>query len=364
VKPDAAQRTWGALKLYRQHYAPVIVSAGGDPQARIQENLLLEAGVPREVIIVETSPTTHSSAMGLSQIMVQRGWRSVVVVTSQMDVPRRRGVFRKLGVQASFFRSPNFTPPNTSISSAIPPSTSPTTQPTNTWACWFINGRVTSDMAGDLSIPQPILDYLHRNSIREPEVLRRLREETARHPRANMQIPQEHGQFMAWLVELLGATKTIEIGVFTGYSSLWVALALPPEGRIVACDVNEEFMYVARRYWKEAGVDHKIDLRLQPALKTLRELLAKGEHGKFDFAFIDADKPNYENYYECCLDLLRPGGVVMADNVLWSGRVADASNQEPDTIALRAFNMKLFKDERVSLSMLPLGDGVTLARKR
>ena len=219
-------------------------------------------------------------------------------------------------------------------------------------------------MAGDLSIPQPILEYLHSNSIREPEVLRRLREETARHPRANMQIPPEHGQFMALLVELLGARKTIEIGVFTGYSSLWVALALPPEGRIVACDISEEFTSVARRYWKEAGIDHKIDLRLQPAVKTLRELLGGRQQGQFDFAFIDADKPNYERYYEHCLELLRPGGVVMADNVLWSGRVADAQNQEPDTIALRAFNQKLLADERISLSMLPLGDGVTLARKR
>lgn len=219
-------------------------------------------------------------------------------------------------------------------------------------------------MAGDLSIPQPILDYLHRNSIREPEVLRRLREETARHPRANMQIPPEHGQFMALLVELLGARNTIEIGVFTGYSSLWVALALPPEGRIVACDVSDEYTSVARRYWKEAGVDHKIDLRLQPAMKTLDELLAAGGQGQFHFAFIDADKPNYERYYETCLELLRPGGVVMADNVLWSGRVADAANQEPDTIALRAFNKKLLADQRVLLSMLPLGDGVTLALKR
>ncbi|HLH42975.1 MAG TPA: class I SAM-dependent methyltransferase [Bryobacteraceae bacterium] len=219
-------------------------------------------------------------------------------------------------------------------------------------------------MAGELSIPLPILDYLRNNSIREPELLRRLREETASHPRANMQIPPEHGQFMALLVELLGAKRTIEIGVFTGYSSLWVALALPPEGRIVACDVSSEYTSVARRYWKESGVDRKIDLRLQPALQTLRELLDGGWQGQFDFAFIDADKPNYESYYEHCLELLRPGGVVMADNVLWSGRVADDANQEPDTIALRAFNKKLLADQRVSLSMLPLGDGVTLARKR
>src|SRR5215467_13157018 len=165
-------------------------------------------------------------------------------------------------------------------------------------------------MAGDLSIPQPILDYMRRNSIREPEVLRRLREETARHPRSNMQIPPEHGQFMALLVDLLGAKRTIEIGVFTGYSALWVALTLPPEGRIVACDVSEEYTSVARRYWKEAGVDHKIGLRLRPALETLDALLASGETGTFDFAFIDADKSNYDNYYERSLKLVREGGLI------------------------------------------------------
>ncbi|HEY7335520.1 MAG TPA: class I SAM-dependent methyltransferase [Bryobacteraceae bacterium] len=219
-------------------------------------------------------------------------------------------------------------------------------------------------MAGNLSTSPEILDYLFHNSIREPDVLRRLREATIGHPRANMQIPPEHGQFMAFLVRAIRAQRTIEIGVFTGYSSLWVALALPPEGRIVACDISEEFTSVARRYWKEAGVEHKIDLRLQPAMNTLRELIADGQRGRFDFAFIDADKPNYESYYESCLELLRPGGIVMADNVLWSGRVAENSNREPDTIALRAFNKKLLSDERVSISMLPVGDGVTLALKR
>ena len=219
-------------------------------------------------------------------------------------------------------------------------------------------------MAGDLSIPSNILDYLRSVSVREQPVLRRLREETAAHPRAGLQIPPEHAQFMAWLVQLMGARRTIEIGVFTGYSSLAVALALPPEGRIVACDINPEYTAVARRYWKEAGVDGMIDLRLKPALETLRELLAEGQLGAFDFAFIDADKPGYEEYYERCLELLRPGGVLMADNVLWSGRVAGSADQSADTVALRAFNRKLWGDARISLSMLPLGDGVTLARKR
>jgi caffeoyl-CoA O-methyltransferase len=219
-------------------------------------------------------------------------------------------------------------------------------------------------MAGDLSIPDTILDYLRATSLREHSVLLRLREETANHPRATMQISAEHGQFMAFLVELMRAERTIEIGVFTGYSALAVALALPAWGRVVACDVSEEYTSVARRYWKEAGVEDRIDLRLKPALETLRRMIETGERGRYDFAFIDADKPNYGNYYECCLELLRPGGVIMADNVLWSGRVADASDQTADTIALRDFNEKLLGDSRVSLSMLPLDDGITLALKR
>jgi predicted O-methyltransferase YrrM len=219
-------------------------------------------------------------------------------------------------------------------------------------------------MAGDLCIPDAILEYLRTSSLREHPVLRRLREETASHPRATMQISAEHGQFMAFLIELMRAERTIEIGVFTGYSALATALALPPHGRVVACDVSEEYTSIARRYWKDAGVEDRIELRLQPALETLREMLAAGEHGRYDFAFIDADKPNYENYYECCLELLRPGGVTMADNVLWSGRVADRSDRTADTIALRAFNEKLLSDSRVSISMLTVDDGFTLALKR
>jgi predicted O-methyltransferase YrrM len=219
-------------------------------------------------------------------------------------------------------------------------------------------------MAGDLLLPEEIYKYILAVSLREPPLLRRLREETVGHPDARFQIPPEHAQFMAFLVQLMGAQRTIEIGVFTGYSSLAVALALPVDGSMVACDISEEYTSVARRYWKEAGVDHMIDLRLKPAMETLHELLAEGQAGQFDFAFIDANKSSYEGYYECVLELLRPGGLIMVDNVLWSGRVCDPSDQTVDTVALRAFNKKLLTDSRVSLSMLPLGDGVTLALKR
>ncbi|HWZ32463.1 MAG TPA: class I SAM-dependent methyltransferase [Bryobacteraceae bacterium] len=219
-------------------------------------------------------------------------------------------------------------------------------------------------MAGRLLIPENIYDYLASVSLREPAILGRLREETTSHPRATMQITPDQGQFMALLIQLIGARLTLEVGVFTGYSSLAVALALPADGRIVACDVNEEYTAVARRYWKEAGVEHKIDLHLRPALETLRELLAEGRQSSFDFAFIDADKSNYEHYYESALELLRPGGLVMIDNVLWSGRVADPQENDPDTLAIRALNKKLHADSRVTLSMLSIGDGVTLALKR
>lgn len=219
-------------------------------------------------------------------------------------------------------------------------------------------------MAGDLLFPQNVYDYLVSVSLREAPILRRLREETAAHPKASMQVPPEHGQFMAFLTRLTGARNAIEVGVFTGYSSLSVAMAMPEDGRIVACDISDEFTSVARRYWKEAGVEHKIDLRIRPALETLRELMAQGKGGTFDFAFIDADKTSYSNYYECALELLRPGGLIMVDNVLWSGRVADPKETDADTVALRAFNEKVHSDARVFHSMLPLGDGVTLALKR
>jgi predicted O-methyltransferase YrrM len=218
-------------------------------------------------------------------------------------------------------------------------------------------------MAGKGFFPENIHQYLISRSVRDTPLLSRLRAETATQPRAIMQIPPEQGQFMQLLIQLMGARRTIEVGVFTGYSSLSVALALPPDGRMVACDISEEFTSIARRYWKEAGVDHKIDLRLAPALDTLQALIAQGERGRFDFAFIDADKTNYANYYECALELLRPGGLIMVDNVLWSGQVADATVMDADTVALRAFNDKLHADSRITLSMLSLGDGVTLALK-
>jgi len=216
----------------------------------------------------------------------------------------------------------------------------------------------------DLTIDAPLWDYMRRVTLREPRVLQKLREETASHPQANMQISPEQGQFLALLMQLLGARKTLEIGVFTGYSSLAVALALPEDGRVIACDVNEEYTSVARRYWREAGVDRKIDLRLRPALETLDALIAGGEGGRFDFAFIDADKANYANYFERALVLVRAGGLIAIDNVLWYGKVIDPEVQDADTRAIRAFNEKLHGDERVWLSMLPVRDGLTLACKR
>ncbi|MCA1592351.1 MAG: class I SAM-dependent methyltransferase [Acidobacteria bacterium] len=215
-----------------------------------------------------------------------------------------------------------------------------------------------------LPLTNRIYEYLQSVSLREPEVLRRLREETARLPMARMQISPEQGQFMALLVQLLNARKTLEVGVFTGYSSLCVALALPADGKVAACDISEEWTQIARRYWEEAGVAGKIILRLAPASETLDELIAGGQAGTFDFAFIDADKGNYESYYERALKLVRVGGLIAIDNVLWSGRVADAEDQEQDTVAIRALNQKLHRDERVTLSLIPIADGLTLALKR
>lgn len=214
------------------------------------------------------------------------------------------------------------------------------------------------------TVPEPLYDYLLSVSLREPELLRRLRAETARDPMARMQIAPEQGQFMALLVQLMGARRALEIGVFTGYSALSVALALPPDGELIACDVSEQWTAVARRYWAEAGVAGKIDLRLASALDTLDKLLAEEQAGSFDFIFIDADKKNYERYYERALALLRSGGLIVVDNTLWSGRVADTSVQDEDTVAIRAFNERLCRDERVSLSLVPIGDGLTLAWKR
>jgi predicted O-methyltransferase YrrM len=215
-----------------------------------------------------------------------------------------------------------------------------------------------------LGLESQLYDYLLSVSLREPDILQQLREETADLPNAMMQIAPEQGQFMALLVQLLGATKTLEVGVFTGYSSLCVALALPPNGKIVACDVSEEYTAVARRYWEAAGVAEKIELQLAPALETLDKLLESGQAETFDFAFIDADKGNYYGYYERSLQLIRPGGLIAIDNVLWSGRVADPQERDGSTKAIRAFNEKLHQDERVTLSLVPIADGLTLARKR
>lgn len=214
------------------------------------------------------------------------------------------------------------------------------------------------------AIDERSYQYLVRTSVREPEVARRLREETQQMANAQMQIGPEQGQFMQLLVQMLGAKKTLEVGVFTGYSALWVALGLPNDGRIIACDVSEEYTKVARRYWTEAGVAGKIDLRLRPALETLNELVAAGESGTFDFAFIDADKTSYEEYYERSLELLRAGGLIAIDNTIWSGKVADPNVQDDDTVAIRKLNAKLLQDERITLSMLTVGDGLTLALKR
>jgi caffeoyl-CoA O-methyltransferase len=207
--------------------------------------------------------------------------------------------------------------------------------------------------------------YLLNNSVREPEVLAELRQATANHPLSNMQIAPEQGQFMGLLVQLIGAKKCLEIGVFTGYSSLIVALNLPADGKVIACDVSEEFTAIGRKYWERAGVAQKIDLRIAPALGTLDELLAKGEGETFDFAFIDADKNNYLAYYDRCLQLVRSGGLILVDNVLWYGRVADPTMQEDKrTKSIAAVNKYIYEDDRVDISLIPIGDGLTIARKR
>lgn len=214
------------------------------------------------------------------------------------------------------------------------------------------------------AVAEHFTKYIQSISLREPDFLKRLRDETSRLPEGRMQISPEQGQFMQVLIRTLSAKLTLEVGVFTGYSSISVALALPENGKVIACDVSAEYTSIARRYWREAGVEHKIDLRLAPAVETLNGLLAQGKSGAFDFTFIDADKENYDRYYESALRLLRPGGVIAIDNVLWHGRVLDDSVQDRDTRAIRALNEKLHADERVWLSVLPIGDGVTLACKR
>jgi caffeoyl-CoA O-methyltransferase len=215
-----------------------------------------------------------------------------------------------------------------------------------------------------IQVDEKLREYLLRVSVRESAALAALREETAAHPRGGMQICPEQGQLMQLLVRLMSARRVIEVGVFTGYSSLAVAQALPEGGTILACDVSDEYTSIARRHWAAAGVADKIELVIAPALETLDERLARGEAGRYDFAFIDADKQNYLGYYERVLALLRPGGLAAIDNTLWSGAVADEADQSPDTLALRRFNARLMEDERVDLSLVPIGDGLTLARRR
>lgn len=218
--------------------------------------------------------------------------------------------------------------------------------------------------ARTITMTEPLYDYLLSINRPIPDIFARLRSETLKLANAGMQISVEQGHFMELLIQLTGAKKVLEVGVFTGYSALTVASALPTDGKLIACDVSEEWTSIGRKYWEEAGVAHKIDLRIAPALQTLDALIADGQAGTFDFAFIDADKPNYDAYYERILQLLRPNGLIAIDNTLWSGQVADEKIQDENTVALRALNAKLRDDARVSLSVLPIGDGLTLALKR
>ena len=213
-------------------------------------------------------------------------------------------------------------------------------------------------------LEETLADYIQSISLREPDILKQLWEETAKLSIARMQISPEQGQFMALLVQLMGAKKTLEIGVFTGFSALSVALALPVDGKLVACDISEEYTAIAKEFWERAGVSEKIDLRIAPALETLETLIIEGETGSFDLAFIDADKRNYENYYERALTLLRSGGLILIDNVLWSGKVTDPMITDKQTQAIREFNQKLHQDSRISLSLIAIADGLTLALKR
>ncbi len=219
-------------------------------------------------------------------------------------------------------------------------------------------------MGRNVAVTDTLYRYIVDHSLRDDPTLAALREETAKLPQAGMQIGPEQGQFMGLLAKLVGAKQCLEIGVFTGYSSLAVAMALPKDGRIIACDVSEEWTAIARKYWKKAGVEDKIDLRIGPALGTLDTLISLRQTNRFDMAFIDADKTNYLAYYERCIELMRKGGLIVVDNTLWSGDVANPANQKPDTVALRAFNEALHTDDRIDLALLPIGDGVTLARKR
>jgi predicted O-methyltransferase YrrM len=214
-----------------------------------------------------------------------------------------------------------------------------------------------------INLTEPLQDYIRRLGMREDADLVALREETAKHPRAQMQIGPEQGHLMALLVRLLGARKCLEVGVFTGYSAMVVAKAMGRGGRVVALDVSEEFTAIARRHWAKAGISDQIDLRLRPAAESLKAMVAANEVDTFDFVFIDADKTNYDSYYEYALKLVRRGGLIAIDNVLWSGNVIDPKDQTADTIAIRAINQKIHEDRRVDATLLPIGDGLTLALK-
>ncbi len=215
-----------------------------------------------------------------------------------------------------------------------------------------------------LNLTDELYQYLLKVSLHESELMTALRKETAKLSMSEMQVSPEQGQFMALLAKLLDTRQVIEVGTFTGYSTLAIAQVLPADGKVIACDVSEEWTSMAMRYWEQAGIVDKIDLRLAPALDTLDGLLQEERAGDFDMAFIDADKENYLNYYERCLELLRPGGLIMVDNVLWGGSVVDAGNQKPETMAIRELNEHVHRDSRVDISLVPIGDGVTLARKR
>jgi predicted O-methyltransferase YrrM len=215
-----------------------------------------------------------------------------------------------------------------------------------------------------LNLSNALYEYLLAETLREHPVQHALRGVTAKQPRSGMQISPEQGQFMGLMVRLVGARRAIEIGTFTGYSALAIALALPADGTLICCDINPDTTAIAREHWNKAGVAAKIDLRIGPALATIDALLAGGMAGQFDLAFIDADKSAYDAYYEGCLRLIRPGGLIMIDNVLWGGSVADPSDRETSTQAIRTLNAKINADERVDMCLLPIGDGLMLARKR
>ncbi len=217
---------------------------------------------------------------------------------------------------------------------------------------------------GIIDITDDLYRYMLSVTLREPEEMKGLRLETQKNSQCVMQSSPDQGQFMALLVKLMGAKKILEIGTFTGYSTLWMASALPKDGKIIACDVSEEWTNLGRKYWKKANLDHKIDLRIAPAEQTLKDLKKQGHSEKFDIAFVDADKDNQGLYFEYAMELIRPGGLIIVDNVLWAGKVIDPSYTDIDTNGVRHLNNKLLDDERIDVSMLAIGDGVILARKR